>query len=174
MLKRGFTLIEVLIVITIIGILSIGIIVPYGLYSDIAKVKVSKQIIEQTITEARNSSAWLVNSIDGKNQNIGLFLTVWKNTLNIIGFPYNYTWPINESSSSGTLIREIKLENNVKINSIFDAASTEISNVTLYFRAPNWEMDIYRDEYSTWTLDKIIIGILENKTWVLSNEIIVK
>ena len=174
MLKKGFTLIELIIVITIIGILSVWIIIPYNLYSNIAKVKISKETIDQFITEARNSSAWLISSIDKKNLNITLFFDKWTNSIKLIGFPYDYIGPIKESVTEAILIREIKLESHVYINDIIDTSNNPLDHIIFYFRAPNWNLDFYKDDSNTWALSKIIIGLDNSTTWILSKEILVK
>ena len=52
----GFTLIELMIVITIIGILFIGSYVPYDYYSRLSKVRISMEKIHQTLENARTLS----------------------------------------------------------------------------------------------------------------------
>jgi len=49
----GFTLIELIVVITIIGILFAGSYVPYDYYSRLSKVRISSERIHQTLEEAK-------------------------------------------------------------------------------------------------------------------------
>lgn len=51
--KNAFTLIEAIIVITIIGIVSIGAYVPYNYYGEIARVRLSSDIVDQSLSDAR-------------------------------------------------------------------------------------------------------------------------
>lgn len=71
----GFTLIELMVVITIIGILFAGSYLPYDYYSRLSKVRISGEKIHQTLENAK------VLSQNGQlfpgttsNANIGLLL----------------------------------------------------------------------------------------------------
>lgn len=50
---HGFTLIELMIVITIIGILFFGAYVPYDYYSRLSKVRISTEKIRQSMEDAK-------------------------------------------------------------------------------------------------------------------------
>lgn len=50
---RAFTLIELMVVITIIGVLFAGSYVPYDYYSRLSKVRISSERIHQTLEEAK-------------------------------------------------------------------------------------------------------------------------
>ena len=49
----GFTLIELMVVITIIGILFVGSYVPYDYYSRLSKVRISAERVHQTLENAK-------------------------------------------------------------------------------------------------------------------------
>ena len=74
MKREGFTLIEILIAITILMILIVGVFVPYNLYSNLSRLRLGKDMITQNINLSRNFSAGIINSGTGKNQDIALFL----------------------------------------------------------------------------------------------------
>ena len=171
--EKAFTLIEIMIVITIILIITVIAIIPYWLYSNISKVKVSGDIILQTINEARNSSAWLINISDNKNQNIALFFQKWWNTIKIVGFPFDYSWSLN-IIPNWILIREVHLESNINSNKFIDNGGGDFDNLIIYFKAPDWDMIIYKNSTQTWTLKNIIIWVNEASSSILSKTIEIK
>lgn len=169
--NKAFTLIEIMIVISIIWIISVLVVVPYNLYSDISRVNLSKEIITQTISEARNSSAWLINTT-GKNQNIAIFFTKWWNSIKLVWFPFDYSWSISEVSWD--LIRELPLEKNINTNKFVDNNWNELNELIMYFKSPNWDSEIYKNATQIWTLKNIIIGLKESTNWILSKTIEIK
>jgi prepilin-type N-terminal cleavage/methylation domain-containing protein len=172
--KSAFTLIEIMIVILIISILTMWIYAPYNLYSNISKVKISKEMITQSINEARNSAAWLIDVWTQKNVNIWLIFEKWKNTVEMISFPFDYTWAI-EMNSSASLVREIKLEDSVNINQFIDKDWNELPNgARLYFKAPEWEMQVYKDSTNTWSLKTLVVWFKNATSWILSRTITIK
>ncbi len=170
--NRWFTLIELLIVISIIWILSIWVFVPYNLYSNIAKVRLSREIMTQTLSEARNSAAWLVDIWTHKNQNIALFINKWDPSFSVYSFPYDYSGSI--STAAGTKIKDVALEDWVNINSILDDSPQEKNNVIIYFTAPEWIMHTYKDSSFTWSFKNITIWFWKATTWVLSKTLEIK
>lgn len=55
--SRGFTLIEILVVISIIGLLMMVAIAPYNLYADKARARLSGERIEQMLARAKLQTA---------------------------------------------------------------------------------------------------------------------
>ena len=53
----GFSLVELMVVLAIVSLLAVLTYAPYSYYSDIAKVRISSEKIEQTFSEAKLSSA---------------------------------------------------------------------------------------------------------------------
>lgn len=49
----GFTLIELMVVMTIIGVLFVGSYVPYDYYSRVSRIRISTEKIHQTIEDAK-------------------------------------------------------------------------------------------------------------------------
>jgi prepilin-type N-terminal cleavage/methylation domain-containing protein len=62
--KKGFTLIELMVTITIAGILSLTVYAPYQYYSEKQKVKNSAKIVTQTLYEARSLA---INGVNTSN-----------------------------------------------------------------------------------------------------------
>lgn len=175
--KKAFTMIEIMIVITIIAILSVGFYIPYNFYSNISRVKVSKEILTQTLNEGKSSVAWVVTSpyMDAKNQNIAIFIKKWNNFIDMIWFDYDYSWSL--SRHYWHYIKNIDLESNVEISKIKTLnSSTEFDETILYYKAPNWELTIYSwpsSIYWTWWLE-ITLGYKWLTSWVLSRNILIK
>lgn len=170
---RGFTLIELLIVIAIIWIISVGVIIPYNFYSNISKVKISRETINQSINEARNSAAWLTEN-SNKNQNITLIFKKWVNKIDFVWVPFDFSGSLFRESDY-KVMREISLEDNVEVSDISYWSWNKVNwQIVVYYRAPNWDRDILIDNTHTWSNIKIIIGYKGVTTWILSREIEIK
>jgi prepilin-type N-terminal cleavage/methylation domain-containing protein len=178
-LKKGFTLIELMIVITIIWILFVWVFVPYNLYSNIAKVKAGAEIITQAINEARFSAMWIQNTTN-KNVNIWIVLEKQKNEIKILSYPFDYTWNIKsdiDSTLDIQLFKTIKLEDWINLNKIERDGTYTDDIIIIYFTAPNWDLSFYKWWESTvLTTNKIWITIWfkESVDWVLSRLIEIK
>lgn len=170
----GFTLIELLIVIAIIWIISVWVIIPYNFYSNISKVKISRETINQSLNEARNSAAWLTENTSNKNQNIALIFKKWSNQIDLVWVPFDFSGSLFKESDY-KIIRKISLEDNVSISNIsyWNWAVTDWQ-IVVYFRAPNWDRDILIDDTHTGSNTKITIWFKNVKSWILSKEIEIK
>lgn len=179
-IKKAFTLIEVMIVITIIAILSVWVFIPYNFYSNISRVKVSKEIITQTLNESKSSAAWVITSAsaDAKNQNIAIFMKKWNNFVDMVLFDYDYSWSLSIPPWDHIRIRNIDLEPNIEISKIKSIGSNIEFNgeIIFYYKAPNWELTIYSSPsqvFWTWWLE-ITLGYKWVTSWVLSRNILIK
>jgi prepilin-type N-terminal cleavage/methylation domain-containing protein len=87
--RAGFTLVELMVVITIIIIMSVITYAPYNYYSNRAKVRIGAETIEQILNRARLLS---VNGhlFPGTKQNahVGVVFTPHSNAPDILLFPY--------------------------------------------------------------------------------------
>jgi prepilin-type N-terminal cleavage/methylation domain-containing protein len=87
MSQKGFTLIELMVVIAIIAILSVLVYAPYNHYSNIAKVRFSAQKVEQAIDEAKTSVlggySFSGGSITRQNVHIGLVFSGSSNVIDM-------------------------------------------------------------------------------------------
>ncbi|MDD2487599.1 MAG: prepilin-type N-terminal cleavage/methylation domain-containing protein [Candidatus Gracilibacteria bacterium] len=166
--KKAFTLIEVIIVITIISILTLLGFVPYDFYSNVSKVRISKEIIDQTFNEAFLNSNSVIDKVSKKNLNIGILMEKQSHEYKILSFPFNHTGSISETVSGAKLLRTIKLEDGVNINKITVDGTESSSGVIFYFRSPDGEMDIYRNETLTGSNSEITVGYGKSIDGILS------
>lgn len=174
-INKGFSLIELMVVITIIWIVSIGLIIPYNFYGNIAKVKISKETVNQTLNEARNSAAWLSEFSSNKNQNTALIFKKWANSISFVSVPYDFSWSLFKKSNY-KLLREIVLDDNVFINKILDNnnSGSSLSESIVYFKSPNGDREILVNENHIWLYLKIILGYKTAESWLLTKEIEIK
>ena len=132
----AFTLIELMIVITIIGILAISVYTPYETYSNIARVRYSADTLRQTIGEAR------VDAVNGSiypgtpaNANIGVLLTRGSHTLQILAYPHDLplaSVTLSASGPSTKLLKEVPLEDGVTITGM----TPDYPSILVYIEAP--------------------------------------
>jgi prepilin-type N-terminal cleavage/methylation domain-containing protein len=141
---HAFTLIELMVVITIIGILFVSSYVPYDHYSRLSRVRISTERFKQTLEDARilaqNGQIFPGTT---KNANIGILLQ--KNSPTI----YMYAMmPGTRSLSENTNTKRIKsltLEDGVNITSLPE------DSMLLEYSAPNGTMEIYTSPTKTGT-----------------------
>lgn len=172
---KGFSIIELMVVITIIWIVSISLIVPYNFYANIAKVKISLETVKQSLSEARNSAAWLSEFSTSKNQNTALIFNKWAKSITFVGVPFDYSWALfNETNYR--VLREIILDDNVFISKINNTLSSdsELSRAMVYFKAPNWDREILLDSSHTGSYLKIVLWYKNALSWLLTKEIEIK
>jgi len=152
--KKAFTMIELLVVITIIAIVSIFTYTPYIYYKNKASLNVSTKTLAQSLYLARSMAINWVSTwtwTENKNMDIWLFLEAWKNKNKII--LYWYTWSLNTSNiENWKELKKIFLENNVWINWIRKKEEWTFSSWALfYFSAIRWVPSIYLEDNS-WNL----------------------
>jgi len=129
-----FTLIEMLIVITIMGIISVSAFLPYAHHQKKVLVKQWVKEVSQTIAEARNFA--LNGLVSGSwNVFIALDFSSWATSI-----PYYVSsWSINPwNISSTTLYREKKLPTWVQLDSMWWWEELLIS-----FSPISWELDVF-------------------------------
>lgn len=150
--KNAFTLIELMIVITIIAILAISSYAPYDYYSRVSRVRVSRDIISQTVADAKNlASNGYVFPGTTKNANIGLKIEKDATSIDMIAFQSGSTSFISDTTTR--LIKTTRLEDGVQINTL----SPE--HILIYFTAPNGDMRLYGDTGNELTATGMNIGI---------------
>ena len=114
-LVAAFTLIELMVVMTIMVILTGAMYTPFAHYKTKQKVRNSAKIITQVLNDARNSAIyWILNSTSTWNLDIWVKIKTWEDNLKIYWYPYNKT--ITDYEESDYFLEEIKLEPWVKIN----------------------------------------------------------
>ena len=89
--RRAFTLIELMIAITIVAVLTMASYAPYNYYQNKAKLKVTSREISQVIYESRNMA---INGAVWSSSNVSIWVyfdtsTLWNNTIQVFSYPYN-------------------------------------------------------------------------------------
>lgn len=108
-----FTLIELMISITIFMILTMFTYANYAFYQNIARVKLSLKEISQSISTSRNMATWWYEK-EWINQNIWILFEKNSNILKYYNFNYN-SWVVIDEVN---LIKEEKLWENVILQDI--------------------------------------------------------
>lgn len=146
--KAWFTLVELIIAITIVVILSVVTYVPYSHYQNKAKLKLASREISQGFYEARNmASSWLKDVV--WNRSIWFYLdTMDPNNDKLTFFSYPHDIEeiniINFELSNVEIIKEMKLQKWIKINNLkWSWGWTEYNNLLFYFDSITWESKIY-------------------------------
>ncbi len=132
--KKWFTLIELMIVITIVWILMMMAYAPYNYFQKKAELKMASKNIAKTLTESRNlaiywTSSWWVN------QSIWVYFD--KNNKNIIKiFSYDFN-----NKNHKFLLKEINLWPNITIDNINWKDKT-----LFFFNAISWSWSFFEDK----------------------------
>lgn len=171
--KNGFTLIELIVVITIIAILTLFSYSPYNLYSNISKVKISKEIIDQAKNEAYLDANSMIDKNTKRNLSIWIRMEQDKNTLDLVWWDYSLSWSVL-FSNTWTLLKKIKLEDWVNVNKISFSWGVDSSWALIFFKAPDWNMSIYKNPTETWSEINITIWFKNATSWILSRIINIK
>ena len=138
--NKWFTLVELMIVFTIIILLSISIYAPYNFYSNKAKLKVAKSEIAKTIYEARNMAIYWLD-VWNSNNSVWVYFdkNTSKNSIKLYSYPYDYSWAkYNFASANVKLIKEIKLQPWIQIDSVWWK-----DKALFYFQAISWTGTYY-------------------------------
>ena len=138
--NKWFTLIEIMIVFTIMILLSISIYAPYNYYSNKAKLKIVKTEVAKTIYEARNMAIYWLNQWS-TNRSVWVYFdkNTLKNSIKLYSYPFDYTWPKNDFTSSDVeLIKEVKLQPWIQIDKVWGQ-----NNALFYFQAISWTWTYY-------------------------------
>lgn len=131
--KKWFTLIELIIVISIMVIMMGIAYAPFNFFQKKAELRVAAKEISKTLSESRNlaihwTSSWWIN------QSIGVYFN--KNNKNIIKiFSYDFN-----NRNNRWLLREIKIQPNIIINQIW-----WMQKALFYFEAISWDWSFYKD-----------------------------
>lgn len=150
--KKGFTLIELMIAITIIVILTMSSYAPYNYYQNKAQLKITTREISQVLYESRNMAMnWAISN--SWNVSIWVYFdSLWKNEIKIFSYPHDIdNWKITYIIwKDGTeLIKTLKLRKWIQIDSI-----EKLSNILFVFDAITWELNYYN--WVNWRRNTII------------------
>jgi len=155
--KKWFTLIELMIVITIIWIMMMMAYAPYNYFQKKGELRVAAKEISKTLSESRNlaihwtSSGWI-------NQSIWVFFDKTnKNIIKIFSYDYN-------DKTKKSLLKEIKIQPNIQIDKIWwnDKA-------LFYYEAITWSWAFYSDENMTNSISDNVIDIEFSYKWATTN-----
>lgn len=138
--KSAYTLIELIVVISIIMFLTVMTYVPYNFYSNKEKVRLWAKEISQTLSEARNMAInWLSNS----NSNVKIWIYFDKNAGNKIrylSYPYSFsgTYKVEEDLTQNIrLIKEKQIPEFISINKINDK-----ENMLFLYDSITWDISL--------------------------------
>ena len=133
--NKWFTLIELIIVISIIWTMMVMVYAPYNIFQKKAEVKIASKSIAKTISESRNMAIHWASSSSWN-------LSIWvyfdssnKNIIKIFNYPYSYwTWSQIVVNDSSLLINEIDIWQNLQIDKIENK-----TKVLFLFEAISWK-----------------------------------
>lgn len=140
--KKAFTLVELLVAITIIIILSLMTYIPYSHYQNKAKLKLASREISQSFYEAKNMAISWIKDINW-NKSVWLYLNKDISSNNkIVFFIYPHDLDellINNIESSQVQILKTKLiQDSININSL-----DWYDNLLFFFEAITWKSNVY-------------------------------
>lgn len=150
--SRAFTLLELMITITLFLMVSITIYVPYHFYQQKSHLKIATKQVEQFIQTARNSAVY--GTASGSNLSFGLYLESGSQG-GVFLFTYPFTQETETLSRDTSIARQLQLEPWVYVESI-----ANYSNMLLFFEAISWKAQLLywdnagiKNEYTSNTLD---------------------
>jgi len=142
--KVGFTLLELMIAMSIVFLVSVSLYAPYSHYQNKAHLKLGTKQIEQFLTQARNSAVYWTAS--GSNLSFGLYMNTGLETqVSLISYPFDIEKSEITRSHSTSVITNLVLEPWVIIDSV-----AWNDNILLFFEAVSWDVWLY-----TWNVDWI-------------------
>jgi len=147
-LKKWFTLIELMITITVIWIISLAAYAPYWYYEKKAKLRNTASLITQVLYEARNKAINWVVWINGNVSIWVLFDSHNKNEINIFSYPYNidYTHISYSETSEVKKIKTVYLDEWIQIDSIEWG-----DDLLFFFNSIDWKIKYFK-KWPTWLI----------------------
>lgn len=144
-----FTLIELLISMTIFFIIVTMTYVNYAYYQNIAKVKISVKELSQSINEARNLAiSWYDKN--WINQSIWILFDLSNsNEIKFYNFNYNSWIILNDNN----IIKIKKLQDKTNIKYISWKNKVMIYFSSIYAKPEIYDLDLWLNIFSTWVLD---------------------
>lgn len=175
--NKAFTLIELMIVISIISLLLLFSYAPYNFYQSKAKVRIASREVAQSLYEAKNMAiSWvtLLNDTNKKNKIVAIFMTKDEEKNNQINYYFvdfwNYQdkeWKLNESLKDKiweilkqeNLQKTKKLQNSVLFKN-FEFWNNKYNEISIIYAASSWNIKIFWKENNNWK------EIKDDKIWI--------
>lgn len=163
--KKAFTLIELLISITIVIILMMVAYAPYNYYQNKAKLKITAREVSQLLYESKNMA---VNWAIWINWNVSIWVYFdtdlsWNNKIKVFSYPYNIQFSDIDKVEwwNVKLLKEYNLKNWVILNNI------EWKNDILFlFESITWDLSYYTWESNIRnTIEDDIISLNFSYKW---------
>lgn len=169
---KAFTLIELIVVITIMFILSMMVYAPYHHFQTKQKVRNSTKIIAQTLYEARGLA---INGINSWSGNVSIWVYFWSGSEDIILYKYKLGVNSDYKNESLYLLEKRHLEPWVEI--IWVEGWSKRDNGLFVFTAITWSGAYYyyngvKQEFAD--PDNVLdihIGFKWVKNWNLSEKV---
>ena len=128
--NRAFTLIELMIVITIISIISLATYMPYAHHQKKTLIKQAAREITQSLSEARNLAINWLSTASWTNLNVGVYFMSWATQIDY----YTSTGTLNILSLPLTVYKTKKLPLGMQVDSINWSSQAEL----IHFSAITW------------------------------------
>lgn len=142
--RQGFTLIEMMVVVAITAIFAVMTISPYLYYSNLARVRVSYEKVQQAFSLGRSlvvaGETYKPNNVSGS---VGFWLEKNSSNIQLRVYPYNINRTLlryGDRETYSTLKTTVALEDGV----LFSQISPE-EKVLVFFSAPNALPSFYRE-----------------------------
>lgn len=152
--NKWFTLIELMVVITIIWIIMTMVYAPYHYYTKKLRLRLVAKEISKTLSESRNLAIHWISETWSWNLSIWVYFdsSSWNNDeIKVFWYPYSYwTWSRIVINDPSLLIKEIKLQKNIIINKI-----EEKNKAMFFFEAISWKWYYFDFENSKQDLNDI-------------------
>lgn len=142
--NKWFTMIELIIVISIIWIMITMAYAPYSIFQRKAEVRIASKNIAKTINESRNMAIHWTSSGSWN-------LSIWvyfddsnKNIIKILAYPYNYgTWSKIVVNDPKLILNEIDIWQNIWLGKIWGKTKT-----LFLFEAISWKWYYFDFEWA--------------------------
>lgn len=142
--KKWFTLIELMIVISIMSIILIFSFAPYNLYQSKARVKLATREIAQSFYEARNMAvSWIQEKQDTENKSVWILLdsSEWNNDK--IKYFYLDKEIKDYPSDLWNSFKEKELQKWILIKNFWNSSSP--NKILVVYKAATWEIILFED-----------------------------
>lgn len=154
--RQGFTLLELMIAMTIVFLVSVSLYAPYGHYQNKAHLKLGSKQIEQFLTQARNSAVY--GTASGSNLSFGLYIAGDpENRISLLSYPFDIADNnISRSDISDSIESQILfLEPGVVIESV---GGNE--NMLLFFESVSGDLKLYGWDES-WVRNPVLQDVVD-------------